>query len=172
MQQDQALSANAITKLGVDMSTGRIDEQRERPPELDLLNVFIGRWITEGETVAEPNAPSVPIVASDVYQWVAGGYFVLHPAYGRIGSFGVGGVEIIGFDPATRQFHCFFFDHQGSTTTQTLACRDNVWIWQGADARCTGVFTDEGRTLTARHERSDDGVRWVPSMNVVLRRID
>jgi hypothetical protein len=34
------------------------------------------------------------------------------------------------------------------------------------------VFTDNGKTLTARHERSNDGVHWQASMNVVLRKID
>ena len=53
-----------------------------RIPELERLNVFIGRWLTEGETVAEDSAPAAPIVASDVYEWAPGGHFVMHPAYG------------------------------------------------------------------------------------------
>jgi len=60
---------------------------------------LIGRWLTEGETVVAPGAAPVPIVASDVYQWAPGGHFVMHPAYGRIGNVGVGGLEIIGYDP-------------------------------------------------------------------------
>jgi len=147
-------------------------DQRQRPPELQQLDVFIGRWMTEGETVAAPAAPAVAIVASDVYQWLPGGRFVMHPAYGRIGTVGVGGVEIIGFDPATRQFQTHFFDHLGNTTRQTLSCRGDTWTWLGAHERCTGRFTENGRTLTARHERSEDGVRWVPSMTVTLRKID
>jgi hypothetical protein len=39
-------------------------------------------------------------------------------------------------------------------------------------ARCTGVLTDDSKTLTARHERSDDGVNCVPSMSVTLRKVD
>jgi hypothetical protein len=46
-------------------------------------------YLTEGETVARPNAPAVPMVASDVSQWVPGEYFVMHPANGRIGAVGV-----------------------------------------------------------------------------------
>jgi len=173
MQKDQTRpSASTRAESPIGVSTGRVDEQRERPPELEQLNVFIGRWMTEGETVAEPGAPAKTIVASDVYQWLPGEYFVMHPAYGRIGAIGVGGPEIIGFDPTTRQFQCYFFDSQGNTTREALSCRDHVWSWQGTYARCTGVFTDDGKTLTARHERSDDGVHWVPSMNVVLRKID
>jgi hypothetical protein len=39
------------------------------PSALDRLDVFIGRWLTEGETVATAEAPSVRILASDVYEW-------------------------------------------------------------------------------------------------------
>src|SRR5262249_4089848 len=132
MQKDQTVSnTNPRAELPTGVSTGRLAEQRERSPELEQLNVFIGRWMTEGETVAEPGAPTVAIVASDIYQWLPGEYFVMHPAYGRIGAIAVGGVEIIGFDPETRQFQTYFFDSQGNASRQTLSCRENVWTWQG-----------------------------------------
>jgi hypothetical protein len=148
----------------------------ERPsiqpvPELAPLRVFIGRWITEGTTVAREETPAVSIVASDIYEWAPGGHFVVHPAYGRIGSMAVGGIEIIGYDPPTKQFETHFFDSQGNTTRQTLSYRAGKWTWLGAHARCIGTFSDDGTTLTACHERSDDGLHWVPSMDVTLRKI-
>jgi Protein of unknown function (DUF1579) len=141
-------------------------------PELESLNVFIGRWLTEGETVAEPGASATSIVASDIYQWAPGGHFVMHPAYGRIGSVPVGGLEVIGYDPSTGQFQTHFFDSDGNTAHETLSFRDGVWTWQGSRVRCRGVFSDNGRTLTAHHERSDNGEDWKPSMTVTLRKIE
>ena len=143
-----------------------------RSSALDRLNVFIGRWITDGETVAGAGSPAVRIAASDVYQWLPGGHFIMHPAYGRIGPADVGGLEVIGYDSETGQYRTYFFDSDGTTTTQTLTCRGDTWTWQDTHARCTGVFTDDGKTLIARHERSDDGEHWTPSMNVTLRRVD
>jgi hypothetical protein len=71
MQKDQTIpDTNPPTELPTDVSSGLLAEQRERPPELQQLNVFIGRWMTEGETVAESGAAAVSIVASDVYQWL------------------------------------------------------------------------------------------------------
>ena len=67
-----------------------------RPRALDRLDVFIGRWLTEGEIVATPEAPSVRIFASDVYQWGPGGRFIMHRAYGLIGEQDVSGLEVIG----------------------------------------------------------------------------
>ncbi len=68
-----------------------MSRSNSRPSALDRLEVFIGRWLTEGETVAAPGAPSARIFASDVYQWGPGGQFIMHPAYGRIGEQDVGG---------------------------------------------------------------------------------
>ena len=96
----------------------------------------------------------------------------MHPAYGRIGEVGVGGLEVIGCDPATGQYRTYFFDSQGNIITETLSYRDGTRTWQGEHARCTGVFSEDGKTLTARHERCDDGLHWEPSMTVTLRKIE
>ena len=161
-----------LSELPTGVATARVTGAAQRSPELDRLNVFIGRWITEGETAGSAEVPRARILASDVYNWAPGGHFVMHPAYGRIGPIEVGGLEVIGYDSATGQYQTHFFDSQGNTATQTLSCRDGVWTWQGARTRCTGVFTDGGKTLTARHERCDDGKHWVPSMTVTIRKID
>ena len=154
------------------VTTGRVANTLRRPTELEGLDVFIGRWLTEGETVGGREGPAMQIVASDVYEWAPGGRFVMHPAYGRIGEAGVGGLEIIGNDPATGQYRTYFFDSQGNIITETLSYRDGTWTWQGEHARCTGVFSEDGKKLTARHERSDDGKHWEPSMTVTLRKIE
>jgi len=77
-----------------------------------------------------------------------------------------------GNDPATGQYRRYFFDSQGNISTETLSYSDGTWTWQGEHARCTGVFSGDGKTLTARHERSDDGKHWEPSMTVTLRKIE
>src|SRR5262245_33951982 len=123
----------------------------QRPSALDRLEVFIGRWMTEGSTAASPAAPSLPIAASDVYQGAPGGGFVMHPAYGRIGTTGVGGLEVIGHDPETDQFRTSFFDSEGNVTNETLSYRNGEWIWQGSRVRCTGRFSEGDTVLTARH---------------------
>jgi hypothetical protein len=44
----------------------------------------------------------------------------MQPTYGRIGEQEVGGLEVIGYDPATDQFRTYFFDHTGNVITETL----------------------------------------------------
>lgn len=139
--------------------------------EYQLLDVFIGKWMNEGQTIASAGAPAVKILTSDVYEWMPGGFFVLHTAYGRIGNMDVGGIEIIGYDAANKKYQSYFFDSQGNSSTQELTVRDGVWTWQKENVRCTAVFSDNGKTQTAPHERSDDGVNWLSSMDVTLRKV-
>jgi hypothetical protein len=167
---DSAITGQDRTARGV--AAGVVDQAPNPGPEHEHLGVFIGKWMTQGQAVATEAAPAVQILASDVYEWMPGRFFVLHTAYGRIGDMDVGGTEIIGYDAASKTYRTHFFDNQGNQITQELSVDDGTWRWQGERARCTGVFGDGSKTLTAHHERSDDGVNWVPSMEVTLSKVE
>jgi len=146
---------------------------RSKPgPEHERLNAIIGRWINEGHTINPDGTPGIKILASDVYEWAPGGFVVVHPAYGLIGGIGVGGVEIIGYDSTSQKYQVHFFDSQGNVTRHGLTIQDRTWIWQGEHTRCTGVFSEDGKTQTAHHERTDGGEHWVASMDVTLRKVE
>lgn len=132
------------------------------------LEVFIGKWINEGHTIASAEAPALKILTSDIYEWMPGKFFVLHSAYGRIGENAGGGTEIIGYDEASQTYRSYFFDGQGTFSTHELTAQGDTWTWQGETTRCTAVFTDNGATQVAHHERLDEHGQWVPAMDVTL----
>lgn len=138
-----------------------------------VLDVLIGKWINEGETLPTEGAPPVKILTSDVYEWDAGGFFVVHIAYGRIGDADVGGTEIIGHDPASDSYRSYFFDSTDQASTHELTVRDGLWTWtDGVSARCNATFSADGRVQTAHHESSPDGGRtWQPAMDVTLIKV-
>jgi Protein of unknown function (DUF1579) len=153
--------------------SGTFEHEAPKPgPEHARLEVFIGKWINEGETIATPDPPAAKILTSDVYDWVPGGFFVLHTAYGRLGDLDVGGVELIGYDAKRGVYTSHFFDSQGNVTVDDLIYEDGTWTWQGDRVRTFGEFSDDGKTQRARHENSDDGVEWRPSMDVTLRKVE
>jgi Protein of unknown function (DUF1579) len=94
---------------------------------MKLMSSLVGKWITVGETIPTDGASALEIRASDVYEWVAGGFFLVHTAYGRIGDSDVGGVEIIGYDIETKKYRTYFFDSQGNISTQDLTFDDGRW---------------------------------------------
>jgi hypothetical protein len=159
-------------KKATGVAVGRVDRPSKPGPEHRLLEIFIGRWINEGETIGSGNIPAVKILTSDVYAWMPGGFFVLHTAYGLIGNAEVGGTEVLSYDTTSKTYQSLFFDSQGNINTDMLSVNGNTWIWQGKDHRATAVFSDAGKTQTVHHERLGDDGNWVPAMDVVLRKVD
>jgi Protein of unknown function (DUF1579) len=145
--------------------------EHRRLPEHELMSSLVGKWITVGETIPSDGAPALEIRTSDIYEWVAGGFFLFHTAYGRIGESDVGGVEIIGYDPETKRYLTFFFDSKGNISTQDLIFDDGKWTWSGEHARATGILSDDGQSMPTLHEWSDDGLTWRPSMDVTLWKV-
>lgn len=139
--------------------------------EYKLLDVFIGKWINEGYTIEAPGAPSVKILTSDIYEWMPGGFFVLHTAYGRIGTMDVGGTEILGYNQATKKYFSNFYDSRGNIHEAELTVDNDTWTWKGISTGCTAVFTENGKVQTAHHVRRDENGLWIPAMEVVLTKV-
>ncbi|MGC2174592.1 MAG: hypothetical protein WA614_03910 [Acidimicrobiales bacterium] len=135
----------------------------------EALDAFIGKWINEGCTVATSEAPSIPILTSDVYEWAPGGFFVIHTAYGKIGETSVGGVEVIGVDGDA--YRSTFYDSFGNVHTSRVEIEGDVIKWFGDRTRCVATMEDEGSTQTAHHEVMIGDDKWVPSMDVTLRKV-
>ena len=141
------------------------------------LEVFIGSWRTEGRTIANDTAPAVTVHSSDVYEWLPGEHFVVHRWSGQVGDADVHGLEIIGDDREPGKYKTHFFDNDGNTGSEELSVRERTWTWLGRQVmgsswhRCTSVVSDDGKTMTARHEQSADGNAWTSWMDVSLRRV-
>jgi hypothetical protein len=144
----------------------------QRGPRHDALDAWIGRWINEGNLINEDGSPGPRITTSDVYEWAPGGFFVVHSAYGRIGEFGVGGVEIVGYDETSGDYTSHFYDSQGNVTVSRLVASGDTWTYRGDTTRATVEFSDDHRVQTVLHERSDDGTTYRPSMKVRLIKVE
>ena len=135
------------------------------------LDAWIGRWINQGHTVDERGEAGLAITTSDVYEWAPGGFFVLHTAYGRIGDFEGGGVEMIGYDAERGEYTSQLFDSVGNYSTHRLVANGDTWTYFGDTTRARVEFSDGNTVQTVLHERTDDGSTFVPSMQVVLRKV-
>jgi Protein of unknown function (DUF1579) len=89
---------------------GRVVMTRNEPatptassPENALLNVFVGRWHTTEEVASSPG-PVTKIDALDTYEWLPGGYALIHYAESTVGDDLIQAIEIIGYDPSRRAY--------------------------------------------------------------------
>ena len=93
----------------------RLDTAGPAPgPETRRLGALVGRWRSEGYIVGDAR---LPITGTDVYEWLPGGFFLVHHVDVVIGDQKVQAIEIIGeYDPATDSFTARAYDNLGNVT--------------------------------------------------------
>lgn len=138
-------------------------------PEHGRLAPFVGRWRTAGQVLASEGSPALRIDGTDEYEWLPGGFFLLHRVDVRIGGEPVRALEIIGWDAERGDYFMRSFDSQGNAGVMHAGVRDGTWTFQGDAERFTGGFGEDGGTLSGRWERREGG-RWLPWMDVHLTR--
>ena len=136
----------------------------------ELLNKIAGRWITQTNIHARNSIPASKVIGSDVWQWSPDGNFLLHIAYGIRDNNGFGGMEITGYNSKTGGFDSYNFNPDGSFSMGTLTINNHIWIWNSDNVRTTGVMNEEGKTLTVKHEITEDGKRYELFMDGVLTK--
>lgn len=138
------------------------------------LAALIGRWRTEGWTIATASSPAVQIDATDTYEWLPGRFSILHKVDARVGEEHVEGAEIIGLNPTRDGYLTQYFGSDGPNAYEASLAEVGgalTWaMWSAAD-RFTGAFSEDGDTITGHWERLDDEGGWQPWMNVTLTRV-
>ena len=157
----------------VDSAAGELRSASGRAAsELEKLEVLVGRWRTRGSTRPRANAPAVEIVALDTYDWLPGGFGLLHQVDGRVGDQRVEGAEIIGYDPERVAYVTQYFGSDGPAAYEaSLGELDGAltWTMRSKADRFTGTFGDDGDSITG-HWELHDGSGWHPWMDITLTR--
>ena len=137
--------------------------------ELRRLKVLVGRWSTEGTILAGPSSPAVKLKAVDTYEWLPGGFFLLHRVDARMGRRRVQSLEIIGAAPRGG-YATWSFDDHGSAGEYRASLRGGVWKIRGKSERFSGRFSRDRRTLTGAWEQRR-GSKWAPWMEITLTKV-
>src|SRR5688500_14093599 len=79
---------------------------RSPGPEHRRLEVFLGTWETEGVISLDATSDTRSVItSSSTYEWLPGGFFLVHRFHARIsGSGRIEGLQIIEHDAARRTF--------------------------------------------------------------------
>jgi hypothetical protein len=145
-------------------------------PEHKKMGVFLGRWHTTGEVAATAETRAAKVDSIDTYEWYPGEFFLLHHADAKVGDAAIKSLEIIGYDADRRCYFAPFFDSTGGFGTEEIRLDGNTWTWRGSNVmgvkehRCIAVVSSDGKTVRARHEKSEDGKHWVLWMDVTLTK--
>jgi hypothetical protein len=148
------------------------------------LRAIVGDWAMAGYVTGDP---PVPVYGSDVYEVLPGGYFLVHHVDVTVGAQAVRAIEVIGEPSAHRgAFLARSYDNHGNTEVMELTIDDDgVFHFSGgpdiaptaqpshastARVKSTLAVASDGDSMTALWERSEDGVRWEPWMNMTFTR--
>lgn len=142
-------------------------------PDHKKLEVFLGKWHTTGE-----GTPGVRVDSIDTYEWYPGGFFLVHHADATVGENKINSLEIIGYDPERQSYLATFFDSDGGFGSEELRVDGETWTWRGSNVmgakehRCIARVSNDGKSVRARHEKSEDGKDWELWMDVTLSKIE
>lgn len=139
-------------------------------PELARLQPFVGRWSMKGRIVEGPFGPATAISATDVYEWMPGGHFLLHRIEAQMGTDAVEGLEVIGYDAATQRYCMRSYDSAGSSSIMHMSETDGWWSALGHTERSRVRFESEGKVMRGGWERLSDDGNWRPWMEITLTK--
>ena len=146
-------------------------------PALKRLDFLVGNWEMRGEIEAGPAGPGGTTSGMESFQWLEGGFFLVHRWEGAMrlggGSTADSGYEFYDHDPATSGYRARFFNNLGP--------------YDDEGSRYAGNFDGDGLVvvgparITRRPEGPDvitydgdlpDGEGgWIPWLHARLTRI-
>lgn len=142
-------------------------------PEHKRLEALVGKWHTTGRTKPSSSTPGVEIDATDTYEWLPGGFGLLHGVEARVGDESVEGAEIIGYEPSRGAYITQYFGSDGSNAYEASLTEEDgalVWKMQSESDRFAGTFSDDGNTIIGHWEQLGDDGSWRPWMDITLTR--
>ncbi|HEY0734063.1 MAG TPA: hypothetical protein VGD69_04090 [Herpetosiphonaceae bacterium] len=142
----------------------------QQNPILKRLAAFVGTWQWEASIDGQPFGRG-----RTVWAWLEGGAFLIEHSDAEQPEFPAGTTVISGDD--TLGTYCMLqSDSRGISRIYQMRLDDGIWqLWRdepGFLQRFTGTFSDDGRSISGRHERSDDGSQWETEFDIKYTRID
>lgn len=145
-------------------------------PALQRLDFLVGTWKLAGTTIESPMGPATEITGSESFEWMEGGFFLVHR---WDSSFELGGAKVVDtgyefldYDPETSRYRTHFFnslgpyDHDGSKYHGGF--EGDALVVTGP-ARITRTPNADGSITVDSDVPIGDGV-WAPIMTYTLSR--
>jgi hypothetical protein len=146
------------------------------PPQTSLsnpaparLSAFVGAWQWEASVGGQPigRGPTV-------FAWQEGGAFLVEHAGAEQPEF-PSSTAIFGCDDTTESYCMVQVDSRGIWRIYQMSLRDGIWkLWRdapGFSQRFASMFSDDGKTISGRWEKSTDGVQWEHDFDLTYTKV-
>lgn len=159
------------------MTDATISRPPQRSPAHRQLDVFVGSWRARGESFAEgqqgddPRASAAPWTSEESYEWLPGGFFMLHKWEAKVGARGFRGLEIIGYDDAAGGYFTRMFDNTGNHPEYVATVSGNVWTFSEPSTRATVSVSADGNRMDLHWESRQGDGEWMPLCDRTANRV-
>jgi hypothetical protein len=151
-------------------------------PELQRLAPLLGTWESEDHTDDSMLGPGVPVTSVETYDWLEGGYFLVHTYETTFGDEPAQkGVNYWGYDTDAKKFRIIFFSNNGPFTEQGNRYQGEVTadrLTLEGPARFQYALDDAGRikvnadgTVSVSWWLRDEDGNWQPWMHNTFRKL-
>jgi hypothetical protein len=133
------------------------------PPRLERL---VGEW--------EMESPQFPGGRGrTVFEWLENRAYLVQRSYAPEPA--PTSMWIIGGDEAAESYTALYHDSRGVARVYQMSLVEDVWtIWRDAPGfwqRFRGTFSGDGRTVSGRWEKSDDGLQWEHDFDLTYTKV-
>jgi hypothetical protein len=132
------------------------------------LDRLVGKWNTKGLILPTTNSAAVEVIGTDTYEWLPGGFFLIHKVDVTIGDDKVQTWEVIGFDNDANHYTMQHYDNKGNSGFMTATHVDDLWIFKGESLLFKGGLSEDDTIFSGVWEQLNQEKIWVPYMNIRL----
>jgi hypothetical protein len=147
-------------------------EQPTGNAALERLDALVGTWSMEA---GPPGGPPWPGEARVSFEWLKGRQFVIERWTIDVPEF-PDGIAVIGAGDEPESFRQYYFDSRGVHRIYEMTLDDGAWrLWRNAPdpfpQRYTGTFDADGKTISGRWEKQEDGSTWETDFELIYRKV-
>jgi hypothetical protein len=169
----------ALGFAGLVIAQVALAQVKSSGPEYQKMAGLVGYWTSEGEGVASPFGPAGTQSIKIKSEWFPGEFAVVRHLDGsKSGSGEYHGLQILTYDPATKDYPWHWFDNTGAAGVSHVAITDNALIEtyelkaQGKTYKIRGKLSGLGSgRISWVQEYSEDGKVWTPYYHSVDTRV-
>jgi hypothetical protein len=139
---------------------------------LSKLEPLVGVWKM---TATPPGEEPWPGEARATFEWHDSGAHLIERTTVDMPAV-PDGVSIIGCDAANGTYYQLYSDDRGVCRVYEMSIGDGEWqLWREGEPfpqRFTARFADDGRAITGRWEKAEDGINYTTDFDLTYTRID
>jgi len=135
------------------------------------LEPLLGEWTMEA---SPPGGPPWPGSGRLSFEWLDGGRFLIQRWTVEMPE-APNGIAIIGAGEEPGSFRQYYFDSRGIHRVYEMTLSGGEWrMWRDATdpfpQRFVANFSADGRTISGRWDKAEDGSTWSTDFDLTYRR--